>query len=82
MRDSASGGLRPSHIILDFPSVGATENVIMASVFCDGKTILENAAREPEIQDLANFLISCGAKIQGAGSDRIEITGVTRLKGM
>ena len=76
-----SGGLQASHIILDFPSVGATENVIMASVFCDGKTVLENAAREPEIQDLANFLISCGAKIQGAGSDRIEITGVTRLRG-
>ena len=76
-----SGGLKSSHIILDFPSVGATENVIMASVFCDGTTILENAAREPEIQDLANFLISCGAKIQGAGSDRIEILGVSRLRG-
>lgn len=74
-------GLSASHIILDFPSVGATENVIMASVFCDGRTILENAAREPEIVDLANFLIACGAKIEGAGSDRIEICGVRGLKG-
>ena len=74
-------GLSASHIILEFPSVGATENVIMASVFCDGRTILENAAREPEIVDLANFLIACGAQIEGAGSDRIEICGVNKLKG-
>lgn len=74
-------GLSASHIILEFPSVGATENVIMASVFCEGRTILENAAREPEIVDLANFLISCGAQIEGAGSDRIEICGVTKLSG-
>ena len=59
--------LTGNRIYLDFPSVGATENIIMASVFADGVTIIENAAEEPEIWDLANFLNKMGAKIEGAG---------------
>ncbi len=64
---------------LDFPSVGATENIIMAASLAEGETVLDNAAREPEIVDLANFCISMGAKIQGAGTSRIVIQGVERL---
>lgn len=66
-------------IYLDFPSVGATENIIMASIFADGITIIENAAEEPEIVDLANFLNKAGAKIRGAGTNTIKITGVEKL---
>ena len=69
-------GLRGAHIMLDFPSVGATENTLMASVVAEGETIIENAAREPEIADLANMLNSMGAKIEGAGSPTIRIEGV------
>ncbi|MCY6369812.1 UDP-N-acetylglucosamine 1-carboxyvinyltransferase [Clostridium ganghwense] len=69
-------------IYLDFPSVGATENIMMAAVLAEGETILENAAGEPEIQDLANFLNSMGAKISGAGTDTIKIVGVKELKGI
>jgi UDP-N-acetylglucosamine 1-carboxyvinyltransferase len=76
-----SSGLKGAHIILDFPSVGATENLMMASVMAEGKTIIENAAREPEIQDLAAFLEKMGADIAGAGSPIIEITGVAELHG-
>ncbi|MCX5773585.1 MAG: UDP-N-acetylglucosamine 1-carboxyvinyltransferase [Fusobacteria bacterium] len=68
-------------IILDFPSVGATENIMMASTLAEGTTILENAAREPEIEDLANFLNAMGAKIIGAGSSTIVIEGVDHLHG-
>ncbi|KEI12981.1 UDP-N-acetylglucosamine 1-carboxyvinyltransferase [Clostridium novyi B str. ATCC 27606] len=68
-------------IYLDFPSVGATENIMMAAVLAEGKTIIENPAGEPEIQDLANFLNSMGAKIVGAGTDMIKIQGVKELKG-
>ena len=68
-------------VTLDFPSVGATENLIMAAVLADGETVIENAAREPEIVDLANFLISCGAKIEGAGDDTIRVSGVHHLHG-
>jgi UDP-N-acetylglucosamine 1-carboxyvinyltransferase len=71
-----------SRIYLDFPSVGATENIIMASVFADGVTIIENAAEEPEIWDLAEFLNKMGAKIEGAGFGKITITGVKSLKGI
>ena len=71
-----------NRIYLDFPSVGATENIIMASVFADGVTIIENAAEEPEIWDLANFLNKMGAKIEGAGLGKITITGVKSLKGI
>jgi UDP-N-acetylglucosamine 1-carboxyvinyltransferase len=68
-------------ITLDFPSVGATENLIMAAALADGVTVIENAAREPEIVDLANFLNSCGADIRGAGEDTIYVQGVHHLHG-
>ena len=74
--------LTGNRIYLDFPSVGATENIIMASVLADGTTIIENAAEEPEIWDLANFLNKMGAKIEGAGLGKITITGVKSLKGI
>ena len=66
-------------IVLDFPSVGATENIIMAATKAKGITIIENAAREPEIDDLCNFLNKMGAKISGIGTSRLEITGVEKL---
>jgi len=68
-------------VMLDFPSVGATENLMMAAVTARGTTIIENAAREPEIVDLAVFLNAMGAKVRKAGTATIEIEGVTRLKG-
>lgn len=68
-------------IYLDFPSVGATENIMMAAVFADGETIIENSAEEPEIEDLAKFLNSMGAQVLGAGTDTIRIIGVKSLKG-
>ncbi len=71
--------LKGAKIVLDFPSVGATENIIMAAVKAKGETILENAAREPEIDDLCNFLVSMGAKIQGIGTSKIVIEGVEKL---
>ncbi len=67
-------------INLDFPSVGATENIILASVLAEGTTTINNAAMEPEIVDLANFLNSMGAKVQGAGTNIIKIIGVKKLK--
>lgn len=69
-------------IYLDFPSVGATENIMMAATLAIGKTVIENAATEPEICDLANFLICMGADILGAGTDKITINGVKKLKGI
>ncbi|WP_418626655.1 UDP-N-acetylglucosamine 1-carboxyvinyltransferase [Anaerosinus sp.] len=66
-------------IVFDFPSVGATENAILAAVLAEGRTIIHNAAREPEIVDLTNFLIKMGAEIHGAGNDTIYIDGVKRL---
>jgi len=74
-------GLIGDIIYLDFPSVGATENIMSAAVLADGVTVLENAAKEPEIVDLANFLNKMGAKIKGAGTDTIKIEGVRRLSG-
>lgn len=68
-------------VYLDFPSVGATENIMMAAVLAEGTTIIENSAEEPEIVDLANFLNRMGAKIKGAGTDTIKIEGVERLHG-
>ena len=68
-----------TQINLDFPSVGATENIILASCLAEGTTVLTNAAKEPEIEDLAKFLNKAGAKIKGVGTDRIEITGVKKL---
>lgn len=72
--------LKGAKIYLDFPSVGATETIMMAATFADGETILENAAQEPEIVDLAAFLNKCGARIEDAGKATIKITGVGRLK--
>lgn len=65
---------------MDFPSVGATENIILASALSDSKVIIENSAMEPEITDLCNFLIKMGANIKGVGTNIIEITGVNKLK--
>jgi UDP-N-acetylglucosamine 1-carboxyvinyltransferase len=73
--------LRGARIFFDIVSVTGTENLMMAAVLADGVTVLENAAREPEVVDLANCLISMGAKIEGAGSDTICITGVKKLHG-
>ncbi|MBP2032396.1 UDP-N-acetylglucosamine 1-carboxyvinyltransferase [Clostridium algifaecis] len=70
-----------SNVYLDFPSVGATENIIMAAVMAEGETIIENAAEEPEIADLGRFLNSMGANIMGIGTDTIRIIGVKSLKG-
>lgn len=78
---TAPNGLKGTSIYLDFPSVGATENIIMAACMAEGQTILENAAQEPEIIDLANFLNIMGAKIRGADTNVIKITGVPKLIG-
>ncbi len=74
--------LKGSTIYLDFPSVGATENIMMAAALAEGQTTIENAAKEPEIIDIANFLNSMGAKIRGAGTDVIKIEGVKELSGI
>ncbi|MGO1712961.1 MAG: UDP-N-acetylglucosamine 1-carboxyvinyltransferase, partial [Senegalia sp. (in: firmicutes)] len=71
--------LKGSRIYLDFPSVGATENIMMAAVMAEGETILENVAQEPEIVDLANFLNKLGANVKGAGTNTIRILGVENL---
>ncbi len=71
--------IKGTQIHLDFPSVGATENIILAACLAEGITILTNAAKEPEIEDLVKFLNKAGAKIKGAGTDRIEIAGVKKL---
>ncbi len=78
---SVPSGLKGAQIYLDFPSVGATENILMAASLAEGKTILENAAEEPEIVDLATYLNSMGANIRGAGTNVIRITGVKELHG-
>lgn len=76
-----SGRLRGNRISLSFPSVGATENIILAATTARGETVIENAAREPEITDLANFLNKCGAKISGAGTSKVVVAGVDELYG-
>ena len=73
--------MKSAEIDLDFPSVGATENIMMAAVFLSGKTTIRNAAREPEIVDLANFLNALGGKIYGAGTDTLVVEGVKKLSG-
>ena len=73
--------LRGAHIVFDIVTVTGTENLLMAAVLADGETVLENAAREPEVTDLANFLIGMGAKIEGAGSSTIVVQGVDKLGG-
>jgi len=81
IRLSAENGLRGSSVYFDVASVGATVNVILASVLAEGTTIIDNAAREPHIVDLANFLNSCGANITGAGTSVIKVHGVSELHG-
>jgi UDP-N-acetylglucosamine 1-carboxyvinyltransferase len=76
-----AGRLKGTRLVLDTVTVTGTENLMMAATLADGETVLENAAREPEVVDLANFLISMGAKIKGAGTDRIVIQGVAKLHG-
>src|SRR5580692_11324089 len=73
--------LKGARLVLDAVTVTGTENLMMAATLADGETILENAAREPEVVDLANFLIAMGAKIKGAGTDKIVIQGVAKLHG-
>lgn len=77
----ANGRLRGAKIYLDVASVGATENIMMAATLAEGTTIIENAAKEPEIVDLANYLNSMGAVVRGAGTGMIRIEGVERLHG-
>ncbi len=73
--------LKGAKIYLDFPSVGATENILMAACLAEGQTIIENAAVEPEIVDLTNYLVNMGAEIKGAGTDTIKINGVKKITG-
>ncbi|MBO6109045.1 MAG: UDP-N-acetylglucosamine 1-carboxyvinyltransferase [Eubacterium sp.] len=79
--DAKAEHLRGNHIYLDCPSVGATINIMMAACMAEGKTIIENPAKEPHIVDVANFLNSMGANIRGAGTDAIRIRGVSSLHG-
>ena len=81
LRCSVPGGLKGANIAFSFPSVGATENVLLAACCAKGVTVITNAAREPEICDLADFLNSCGAKISGAGDGMIVVEGVESLRG-
>jgi len=78
--EAETDGLRGAAINLDYPSVGATENVMMAAVAARGTTVIENAAREPELADLADLLTSMGARISGVGTPTIEIEGVDRFR--
>ena len=73
--------LKGAHIVFDTVTVTGTENLLMAAVLADGETVLENAAREPEVIDVANFLICLGARVQGVGSSTITVQGVERLAG-
>ena len=79
--NAAADKLTGALVYLDFPSVGATENIMMAATLAEGTTIIENAAEEPEIVDLASFLNKMGARIKGAGTDTIRIEGVAKLHG-
>jgi UDP-N-acetylglucosamine 1-carboxyvinyltransferase len=76
-----AGRLKGARLVLDTVTVTGTENLMMAAALADGETVLENAAREPEVVDLANFLIAMGAKIKGAGTDKIVVQGVEKLRG-
>jgi UDP-N-acetylglucosamine 1-carboxyvinyltransferase len=78
--EAETDGLEGAVVSLDFPSVGATENLVMAGVAARGTTVIENAAREPEIDDLATFLTAMGARIEGVGTPTIEIEGVDRFR--
>ncbi len=79
VKAKVSGRLKGERVYLDFPSVGATENIMMAAATAEGRTLIENAAREPEIVDLANFLNKMGAKVRGAGTPMLRIDGVDTL---
>lgn len=79
---NAKDGLKGTSIHLDFPSVGATQNIIMSASLAKGKTLIENAAKEPEIVDLANYINEMGGRITGAGTDTITINGVESLHGV
>ncbi len=81
IRARAPGGLKGAHIVMDTVTVTGTENLLMAATLAEGRTVLENAAREPEIVDLAECLIAMGANISGHGSSTITIEGVKRLHG-
>ncbi len=80
--DCSADRIKGAEIVLDFPSVGATENIMLAAVKAEGRTILRNAAKEPEIVDLQRFLNAMGAKVQGAGTADVVIDGVERLRGV
>ena len=79
--DAKTDGLHGANIYLDFPSVGATQNIMMAATLADGETVIDNAAREPEIVDLANVLSKMGADVTGAGTNTVRIKGVSALHG-
>lgn len=79
--DAKTDGLHGANIYLDFPSVGATQNIMMAASLADGVTVIDNVAREPEIVDLANVLNKMGAEISGAGTNTIRVTGVKKMHG-
>ena len=81
IKAKVDGRLQGAHIFMDTVSVGATENLMMAASLAEGKTVIENAAREPEIVDLANCLNALGADVQGAGNDSLTINGVPKLSG-
>lgn len=81
IRARSNGRLKGAHFLMDMVTVGGTENLLMAAVLAEGKTVLENSAREPEVVDLANCLIAMGANIKGAGTATIEIIGVEKLNG-
>ena len=81
IRAKSNGRLKGAHIFMDTVTVGGTENILMAAVLAEGKTVLENAAREPEVVDLADFLNAMGAKITGHGTQTITIEGVEKLHG-
>ena len=80
--ECCANSLKGANITLDYPSVGATENAILASVFAQGETVIFNCAREPEIKDFVDFLVKAGAKIYGAGTSVVSVVGVKRLKGV
>ena len=81
IRAKSNGRLKGAHIIMDIVTVGGTENLLMAAALADGETIIENAAREPEVTDLANCLVAMGAEIEGIGSDTLVIQGKENLHG-
>ena len=81
IRARSNGRLKGAHILMDVVTVGGTENLLMAAVLAEGTTVLENAAREPEIVDLANLLVAMGARIEGIGTATLVVHGVDRLQG-